>query len=221
MGKKQKAKQPSAPPPPAAAAAQTAVGNEESGPQAHDAQPSPDDTPQTPNPDGAASASPPARPRSRARRLLPDIIKAAVAVGVIGLGIAIWLKPPLVRDTFPYVSYTLGGQTFTNAVLYRPLAMPTRFYVGLPEKVADRYQWFTLDKRREIVALADGPPQDSFLWWPAVKRNAPLGLDLEFRTLDSSQWLIFFFKDAIVFSNNILSVRLDTKPQAEAADGSE
>ena len=170
--------------------------------------------PLTPEPLNPSPSEP--LPRSRLRRLLPDIIWVTVAVAVIGLGIAIWLKPPLFRNSFPYVSYTFGGETFTNAVLYHPLAVPARFYVGLPEKLAGRYQWFTIDRMREIVALADGPPTDTFFGWPAVKRNAlkhdaPLGLDLEFRTLDDSQWLIFFFKDAIVFSNNILCVRLDTQ----------
>ena len=159
-------------------------------------------------------------PKTRLRRLLPDIIKVVLALFVIGLAIAVWLKPPLLRDTSPYVSYTFGGKTSFDAVLYRPLSVPARFYVGLPEKLDGRYQWFTVDKLREIAALADGPPQDTFLWWPAVRRNAPLGLDLEFRTIDGAEWQVFFFKDAIVFSNNVLSVRLDTKKPAEATGDS-
>ena len=184
------------------------------------AAPSPDtppasaQTPDTPAVAAAAQAAAAPVPRSRFRRLLPDIIGATVALVVIGLGVAVWLKPPLIRSSTPYVSYTHGGRTFTDAALRRPLAMPTRFYVSLPEKVAGRYQWFTIDKRREVVALADGPPQHTFLGWPAVRRDAPLvGLDLEFRKLDGpeSTWFIFFYPDAIVFSNNVLSVRLDTK----------
>ena len=165
----------------------------------------------------AAAAAPesPPPPRSRLRRLLPDIVKASLALLVMGLAVAVWLMPPLFRDSFPYASYTLSGQTSTNAVLYRALAVPMRFYVALPEKVADRYQWFAIDRRREIVALMDGPPGHSFFGGPAVKRNAPLGLDLEFRKIDGSEWRIDFFKDAIVFSNNVLSVRLDTAKPGE------
>lgn len=139
-----------------------------------------------------------------------------LALAVIGLAVAIWLKPPLLRHASPYVSYTFGGRTLTDATLYRPLSVPTRFYVGLPEKLAGRYQWFTVDRRHEIVALADGHPGDTFLGWPAVWRNAPLGLDLEFRKIDGVEWQVSFFKDAIVFSNDVLSVRLDTKkPETE------
>lgn len=193
------------------------------GPPPDAARPSEVPLPPTPTPPAEAAPPPdaetPAPLRGRLRRLLPDIVKAALALAAIGLGVAIWLKPPLIRDTVPYVSYTLGGQTFTNAVLYHPLSIPTRFYVGLPAQVADRYQWFTVDRRREIAALADGAPQDTFLGWPAVRRNAPLGLDLEFRKLDGSEWRVFFLPEAIVFSNDTLAVRLDIKKPTEAPDG--
>ena len=215
MGKKHKAeKQKHAPPPVAAEDAPPREPQE----LAHGASAEPqEETPAAPDaPAPAPVPEPP--PRSRFRRLLPDIIKATVALIVIGLGTAIWLKPPLIRDTFPYVSYTFGGETFTNAVLHHPLSIPTRFYVGLPEMLGGRYQWFTVDRRREIAALADSPPQDSFLGWPAVRRDAPLGLDLEFRKLDGSEWRVFFFPDAIVFSNDILCVRLDTKPPKIISD---
>jgi len=166
------------------------------------------------------SELPPPPPRSRFRRLLPDIIKVALALLAVALAVALWLKPPLLRNTSPYVSYTFKGQTFTDATLYRPLSVPTRFYVGLPEKLDGRYQWFTVDRRREIAALADGPPVDTFLRWPAVWRNAPLGLDLEFRKIDGAEWQVSFLKDAVVFSNDVLSVRLDAKKPTEASGDS-
>ena len=174
-------------------------------PTPHSALRTPNSELRTPN----SELSPP--PKTRFRRLLPDIIKVVLALLAVGLAVALWLKPPLLRDTSPYVSYTFKGQTFTGATLYRPLSVPTRFYVGLPEKLDGRYQWFTIDRRREIAALADGPPADTFLGYPAVWRNAPLGLDLEFRKIDGAEWQVSFLKDAVVFSNNVLSVRLDAK----------
>lgn len=149
----------------------------------------------------------------RWRRWLPDLAKAALALAVIGIAAAIWYQPPLVKAGFPYVSYTFRGQRAEGAMLFRPLAMPTRYYVALPERLAERYHWFAVDRRREVVALAEAP-QRRILGRPAIRRSDPLGLDLEFRTLDGSEWRIFFLDDAIVFSNALLAVRLDTRQAA-------
>jgi hypothetical protein len=148
--------------------------------------------------------------RPRWRRWAPDLAKAAAALAVVGVAAAIWYQPPLVRASFPYVTYAFGGQRFEDAALYRPLAMPTRYYVALPRKLAGRYEWFAVDRRREVVALAEAPRRRG-MGMPAVRRSDPLGLDLEFRKLDGSEWRIGFFEDAIVFSNAVLAVRLDTR----------
>jgi len=149
-------------------------------------------------------------PRNRLSRILPDTLKVTCALVVIGLAIAVWIKPPLIRGDFPALSYTFAGQTLTDALLYRPLAMPTRYYIRLPKKLADRYEWFAVDRRREVAALTDAPVH-SFCGLPAIKRSAPLGLDLEFRKLDNSEWRVFFLPESIVFSNALLCVRLDAK----------
>lgn len=155
------------------------------------------------------------KPRCQPRwhRGVPDLIKAIAAVVVIGVAVAIWYQPLLVASGFPYVSYTFKGQRLTDAVLYRPLAMPTRYYVVLPRSVGSRYEWFAVDRRREVVALADAP-RHRIMGRPAIRRSDPLGLDLEFRKLDGSEWRIFFLEDAIVFSNALLAVRLDTRKGA-------
>ena len=133
---------------------------------------------------------------------------------VVGMAVAIWYQPPLMQESFPYVSYTFGGRRFTDAVLYHPVAMPTRYYVALPQKLAGRYEWFAVDRRREVVALAEAPFRRS-MGRLAVRRGDPLGLDLEFRKIDGSEWQIGFFDDAIVFSNAVLAVRLDAKEPKE------
>ena len=148
--------------------------------------------------------------QSLLRRWMPDLIKVALALAVIGFAAAIWYKPPLIRASFPYVSYQFKGQRANDVVLYRPLAMPTRYYIALPRKLAGRYEWFAVDRRREVVALTEAPPYRA-LGRPAIKRSDPLGLDLEFRKLDGSEWQIHFFEDSIVFSNALLTVRMDTK----------
>ncbi len=129
---------------------------------------------------------------------------------MIGIAAAIWYKPPLTLADFPYVSYQFQGQTLADAQLFRPLAMPTLYYIRLPKKLADRYEWFAVDRRREVVALALAPSH-RFLGHDAIKRSEPLGLDLEFRKLDHTEWQVFFLKDAVVFSNAVLAVRMDTK----------
>ena len=158
------------------------------------------------------SATSPAVPplQSRWRRLLPDLVKVALALAVIATAGAIWYKPPLFLSSHPYVSYTFGGQEATDAKLYRPLAMPTRYYIELPRRLANRYTWFAVDRRREVAAITEEPGH-SFLGQKAIKRSDPLGLDLEFRKLDNSEWQVHFLEDSIIFSNAVLAVRIDTK----------
>ena len=157
---------------------------------------------------GATRAS-----RGRMRRWLPDLAKVALALAVIAVAAAIWYQPPLILADFPYVSYAFQGQRATDAQLFRPLAMPTRYYIALPRQLAGRSQWFAVDRRREVAALTE-QPSHRFLGRPAIKRSDPLGLDLEFRKLDGSEWRIFFFEDSIVFSNALLTVRMDTRQDA-------
>lgn len=144
------------------------------------------------------------------RRLLPDIVKVVLAFAVIGVAAVIWYKPPLVIANYPRVTYRYNGEWLEDATLYRPLAMPTRYYVALPRKLAGRYEWFAVDRRREVVALSEEPNR-RFMGRKVIKRSDPLGLDLEFRKIDDSEWQIFFFDEAVVFSNAVLSVRLDAR----------
>ncbi len=154
------------------------------------------------------SAPVPVVPTSRLRRVLPDLIKVALAFAVIGVAALIWYKPPLIKAGFPYLTYSFGGEWLTDATLYRPLAVPTRYYVSLPRKLAGRYEWFAVDRRREVAALTEEPKR-RLMGRMAIKRGEPLGLDLEFRKIDGSEWQVFFFDDFIVFSNAVLAVRLD------------
>jgi hypothetical protein len=145
------------------------------------------------------------------RRMLPDVLKVAGALIVISVALVILLTPPLVRSDFPKVTYSYNGTTYTNATLYRPLAMPTRYYIALPEKIADRYQFFAVDRRREVATLMTNTLFRTIFGMPAIKRTDPMGLDLEFRHLDNSEWRVSFLPEAILFSNAVLAVRLDVK----------
>ena len=148
------------------------------------------------------------RIHKRLKHMLPDIIRVALALSVIALGAAIWWKPPLRSADSPIVTFKYRRNPFQEAELFRPLAMRERYYIKLPETLENRYEWFVIDRRREVVALCEAPAH-SFLGQTAIKRSDDLGLDLEFRNIDGSEWLIHFHPEAIVFSNNILTVRLD------------
>jgi hypothetical protein len=207
MGKSKKKQEKAAAAAPSATQS-PAVGQDASGPQSL-----PVAGPASPDVQAATAATAAQAPRapSRLRRWLPDLIKAGVALAVIGMAAAIWYKPPLTRADFPYVSYGYQGKTFTDATLFRPLAMPTRYYIRLPQKLADHYEWFAVDRRREVAALSLAPGH-RFLGRDAIKRSDPLGLDLEFRKLDHSEWQVHFLPDAVIFSNAVLTVRMETKP---------
>ncbi len=150
-------------------------------------------------------------PVNRFRWLLPDVLKGAGACIVVIVALVILITPPLIQSDFPKVSYSYNGNTYTNALLYRPLAMPTRYYIALPEKIADRYQYFAVDRRREVATLMTNTLSRTIFGMPVVKRSDPMGLDLEFRHFDNSEWQVFFLPETILFSNAVLTVRLDVK----------
>lgn len=149
-------------------------------------------------------------PKNRMRRMLPDLLRVLLALSVIAFGVAIWFQPPIFEASFPHTTFQHRGKGAQEATLYRPIAMPERYYIELPEKLEGRYQWFAVDRRREVVAACE-EPLHRFLGKRAIRRGGALGLDLEFRKLDGSEWLIHFYTDAIVFSNNVLSVQLEIK----------
>lgn len=144
------------------------------------------------------------------RRWGIDLAYSTAALAVIVVGAVIWYQPPLFRAKFPRVTYSFLGKTCADAELFRPLAMPTRYYVKLPHELKKQYRWFSVDRRREICAICQPPARKTF-GAPAIRRSDPLGLDLEFRHMDNSEWRIGFFDDSIVFSNAVLCIRLDAK----------
>lgn len=148
-------------------------------------------------------------PGKRVRHLLPDVLKGVIAFIVIIMALVILLTPPLVQSDFPKVTYSYNGTTYTNASLYRPLAMPNRYYIALPEKIAERYQYFAVDRRREVATLMTNTLSRSIFGMPVIKRSDPMGMDLEFRHLDNSEWRVSFLPETILFSNAVLAVRLD------------
>lgn len=149
-------------------------------------------------------------PQTRWKKWGWDIVKVVLACSLLILGAIIWYQPPMVTVKSPYVTYIFQGKTFTDATLYRPLAIPTRFYIKLPHELARRYAWFAVDRRREIAAWAQ-PPTRRFFNAYAIRRSDPLGMDLEFTKIDGLEWNVGFYPESIVFSNAVLTVRIDVE----------
>lgn len=152
------------------------------------------------------------KPVTRWKKWGADTVKVVLALIFLVLAIVIWYQPPLVKTDFPNVSYRFQGKLFKDAQLYRPLSVPTRFYICLPHELARRYRWFAVDRRREVAALAAEPGHRLFNLY-AIRRGDPLGLDLEFTKIDGHEWRVAFEPDAIHFSNAVLSVTLDIRPE--------
>ena len=154
--------------------------------------------------------TPPVAPAPKRRASGVDLLVALLSLVGLILGIFIWYQPPLVEISSPTVECRYLGEPIKDVKLYTPLSMPARYYVKLPRELRKRYQWFSVDLRREICAISE-PPTHTFLGWHAVRRSEPLGLDLEFRHLDDSEWHINFSDERIAFTNAVLSVELKNR----------
>ncbi len=141
-------------------------------------------------------------------RLISDLLKVVIALAVIALAGVIWYQPPLVKVESPYATWSHRGSVWSEAQLYRPLSVPTRFYISLPSTLENHYEWFAVDRRHEIAAMMTNAPSRRTLGWVAVRRGEPLGLDLEFRKMDGSEWQVHFFDSQILFSNALLAVEV-------------
>ncbi len=149
-------------------------------------------------------------PQTRWKKWGWDIVKVVLACSLLIVGAAIWYQPPMITVKSPYVTYVFQGKTFTDATLYRPLAVPSRYYIQLPHELARRYAWFAVDRRREIAAWTQPPPRRFFKAY-AIRRGDPLGMDLEFTKIDGLEWNVAFHPASIVFSNAVLTVRIDVE----------
>lgn len=130
-------------------------------------------------------------------------------MGLIILGVTIWFRPPLLSTSVFSAHYTGVDGSYALQV-EKPLGLPARFYITLPKPLDNRYQWFVVDVRREVVALLDQPPSNT-TWLgilPAIKRGHWTGLDLEMREIDGKEWHIAFSAQQISFTNGDHTIEL-------------
>ena len=131
-------------------------------------------------------------------------IVAAVALWLL------WYSPPLRASSDCIVTYTVSGIPHSDAQLFRPVGVPSRYYISLASPSAPQYRWFVVDFSRQLVALPSFGvtcPYGS----PCIHRDQPLGLVLpDAKTEDV--WEVSFAGNAVHFSNAKLSVNV-TKTQ--------
>ncbi len=148
------------------------------------------------------------------RRLLSrklDIFGITLAcVALVGC-ILVWFFPPLLPDARSVAGCRVGNAAPQEAIVYRPVAIPARYYIYLPEKALGKFQWFMVDFRSETAAWLPESPERHTAGIRWIKRAGDKGLDLEFRKMDNTEWLVNFTPSGATFSNSLMAVSLQTQ----------
>lgn len=140
------------------------------------------------------------------KRRLSDKIAVALASVIFALFGWVWVFPPLQPVSSQTAVYSVGTNEVRQASVYRPIAVPARYYVELPETVLDRYRWFMVDFRSEIAARLKDPISRRWMGLLSVNRSGDRGEDLEFRKIGGDEWRVSFFGETAVFSNSLLRI---------------
>lgn len=142
------------------------------------------------------------------KRRLSDKIAVVLAAVVFALSVWVWIFPPLQPVSSPTAVYALGTNEVRQANVYRPVAVPARYYIELPETVLEQYRWFMVDFRSEVASRLREPISRRRFGFLSVNRSGDRGEDLEFRKIDGDEWRVSFFEGTAVFSNSLLRVEL-------------
>lgn len=142
------------------------------------------------------------------KRRLSDKIAVVLAGVVFALSAWIWIFPPLQPVSSPTAVYALGTNEVRQASVYRPVAVPARYYIELPETVLEQYRWFMVDFRSEVASRLKEPISRRRFGLLSVNRSGDRGEDLEFRKIDGDEWTVSFFEGTAVFSNSLLRIEL-------------
>lgn len=140
------------------------------------------------------------------KRRLSDKVAVVLASIVFALSTWIWIFPPLQPVTAQTAVYFVGTNEVARANVYRPIAVPARYYIQLPEMVLGQYQWFMVDFRSEVAARLKEPISSQWLGLLSVSRSGDRGEDLEFRKIDGDEWRVSFIGEDAVFSNSLLRI---------------
>ena len=137
-------------------------------------------------------------------------ILLVVIVAVVALWL-LWYAPPLQKSSDYSVTYSVSGKSYSDAQLFRPIGIPSRYYISIPTPSAPRYHWFVVDFSLHVAAhplFGVTCPCGS----PCIHRDQPLGLFLtDAKTED--HWRVCFTSDGVQFSNGTMSVTLSKNPK--------
>ncbi len=120
----------------------------------------------------------------------------------------LWYAPPLIETHAATVSYSSSGQVHNDAIVYRPLFMPSRYYIRLSTVPRDEYHWFAVDFSRRTASLAS----PIFLQFgePFIHRDMPIGVSLTNPKVED-RWTVSLTATNAIFSNGALFVSLTKK----------
>ena len=142
------------------------------------------------------------------------LIAAGVLLAAVVAAIALWLlwyAPPLRKSSDYSVTYSVSGKTYSDAQLFRPIGIPSRYYISIPSNSAPNYPWFAVDFPLGIVALP-GFGVTCPCGSPCVHRDQPVGVLLTDGKVED-HWRVSFTSDGVHFSNGTMSVSLTKIPK--------
>lgn len=145
------------------------------------------------------------------KRKKPLIIAAVLLAVIIAacVGALLWYAPPLHKSSDYSVTYSISGRSYSDAQLFRPVGIQSRYYISIPSPSLPRYHWFVVDFTYKIAALplfGVTCPCGS----PCVHRDQALGVFLtDAKTED--HWKVSFTTNGVEFSNGTMSVSLIKK----------
>jgi len=141
------------------------------------------------------------------------LISGAVLLTVILAACALlllWYAPPLRKSSDYSVAYTVSGRSFSNAQLFRPVGIQSRYYISIPSPSVGYYRWFVVDFAYKIAAHPMFGVTCLF-GSPCVHRDQSIGLPLtDAKTED--HWKVSFNTSGVEFSNGTMSVSLVRNP---------
>ena len=139
-------------------------------------------------------------PKRKARRW-GAIGLALVAVVLFGI---VAVRPPLVATDAYSVQYSVRGQSYTDAEVFRPVLMGHLLYVRLPVLADTRYLWFLVDLRRSVVSSPLGPYRSSH-GFDYIHSDQAFGVRLTDGKIED-HWTVSFESGIVTFSNDSIHV---------------
>lgn len=116
------------------------------------------------------------------------------------------LAPPLLRSYDRHVSYSIFGESHSDAELFQPLFMRGLYYTRLPALSGQRYEWFLVNYSNQRVQRPHWPRPSAF-GFLHIHRDQAFGIDLLQPKMEDT-WRLSFAPEQVEFSNDTIHVRV-------------